>query len=162
MKKVVASIVLALLGAGILANYVVSNNSASNDCITVYVDYSGYGNNKPAECLTIANSEVDAITLLETAGYSLSGTDKYGDQIVCRVNNVPSATQQIQPEGKKAFVEQCLDMPSADAYWSIMIKTHEKDWSWSENGIAETHLHPGDKLALVFTINEQLDIDKLP
>ena len=149
MKKIIAALTLAL--AVSLTGCATTNTAATDGCITVIVDFQSLDNgNKTAQCLE-AEAGANASDLVKQAGFTLEGTDKYGLMIVCRVNGLPSATQIIG--NHKDYRETCADMPAEFAYWSILVRTPEKDWHFAEVGIADLKLNPGEQLALLFSVD---------
>ena len=144
MKKIVLPLAI-LLGIGTVG--VISHNS-NLDCIEVYVDYGPLNNGtKTTECVP-AESTILALDLLKNAGFSIEGTEEYGDATICRVNNFPDATQ-----------DPCFLMPLEGAYWAILVKEHQTipmpvgtagEWGWAQTGANEIYLNPGDSLGLVF------------
>ncbi len=81
-----------------------------------------------------------AVDALEAAGITTEGTVDYGDQVVCRVDDLPA------PD-----VESCATLPS-DAYWALWVKdTADSDWAYAEEGVATLQLTAGQSLGLVYT-----------
>ena len=144
------SVVLATTGCAPQQNVVSPEN-----CVTVIVDFQSLKSEKTQTCIT-AGSEIEAMTAFNLAGYSIAGTDKYGLQIVCRVNGLPSATQVIGAH--KDYRETCAEMPAEFAYWALLIRTPEKDWTYAPVGIADLKVNPGEQVALVFSVDEKLDL----
>lgn len=148
MKKILLPLIVAGL---VFGGFVALQKPA--DCIEVYVDFGPLSETKTVQCIT-TSTEMDAVDVLESAGYTLEGTQEYGDAVVCRVNGLPDATQ-----------ETCVAMPSEKAYWAILIKEHELfpipfntagEWGWAQVGIVDLHLHPGDSIGLVFADNGEV------
>jgi len=99
---------------------------------------------------------------MKSANFKLEGTDKYGDAIVCRLNNLPKADQPIGIKGHEDYIESCKDMPAEFAYWAVLEKRKQPlpnpadlnaKWAWAQVGVAELALNPGDSLAFVFADN---------
>ena len=135
----------------LLASFVGFSVTQSKDCITVYVDYGIF--DKPAfdKCLP-ATSDTNALELLKSNNFSLQGTEKYGEAVVCRLNGLPTEKY-----------ETCKEMPSAKAYWAILEKKDNlvfEDYAWAQVGINELILSPGDSLALVFATNGEVKFPK--
>ena len=160
LKVSIFTIVTLLLG--ITYNNSLNNNSS---CINVYVDFGVLDNNsKIIECVP-ANGEQKALSILSQAGIIVSGTEKYGNQIVCRVNNLPSSSQPIGIKEHESYVEKCKDMPAEFAYWALLVRFKSAvpdklnptgGWGWSQVGAADLKLNPGDSIGLVFSENENV------
>ena len=149
MKKtaLVSSVFLIAGMFGVVAHNV------NADCIEVYVDFGPLGGSKISECVP-ATGELSAFEVLNTAGFSLEGTQEYGDAVICRVNSLPDAK-----------VESCESMPPESAYWAILVKEHEivpmpfgisGKWGWAQTGANEITLNPGDSIGLVFADNGEV------
>jgi hypothetical protein len=148
-KPVIALLITALLGIGVVSLYQPPTN-----CVSIYVDYGSLDSSAPIERCVITSGEDEALALLDIARISIEGTQKYGNAIVCRVNGLPDAT-----------VESCSEMPPAEAYWAVFIKEYEPfpipfntagEWGWAQTGIDEVHLHNGESLGLVFIENGEV------
>jgi hypothetical protein len=138
--RIIVAVILAL------GSIIAISKSSDKDCINVYVDYNNLEMSTFDKCLPVT-SDIKAIDLLKNNNFTLQGTEKYGDAVVCRLNGLPTAKD-----------ESCQDMPSDKAYWAILEKKKqlinipfmENGYSWAQVGISELILSPGDSLALVF------------
>jgi hypothetical protein len=133
------------------------NVVSSDNCVTVVVDFQSLKNEKISQCVKVG-SEIDAMTAFNLAGYAIYGTDKYGLQIICRVNALPNAIDPIVSKDQDSYVEKCTDMPAEFAYWALLVKTAEKDWTYAEVGILDLTVKPGEQLALVFSVDGKLEL----
>jgi hypothetical protein len=104
-KPVIAVLITALLGVGIVSLYQPPTN-----CVSIYVDYGSLDSGSPIEKCVVTSGEANALALLDIARISIEGTQKYGNAVVCRVNGLPDAT-----------VETCEEMPPAEAYWAVFM-----------------------------------------
>jgi uncharacterized lipoprotein NlpE involved in copper resistance len=150
MKK--SAVVALAVSLGLGGLYVVQEQS--KDCVTLYVDYGPLGNGTQSTSCIPVSSKTNALDLLADAGLIIEGTQKYGNAIVCRINNRPDAT-----------TESCQEMPPAEAYWAVLVKEHEilpipfntaGVWGWAQTGINEVYLEPGDAIGLVFADNGEV------
>jgi hypothetical protein len=145
MKKKTAVLAIAALIVGGLAYAAQSQN---NNCVEVYIDYGSLATGtKSLACVTV-DQKTSALDILSQAGFTIEGTQKYGNAVVCRVNNMPDPS-----------MESCKDMPPADAYWAVLVKEREiipipfdlsGEWGWAQTGVNEIYLNPGDSIGLVF------------
>ena len=97
-----------------------------------------------------AISGTDAVA---EAGLTTEGTVTYPDDVICRVNGVPSEETELPGADGAAYHETCADMPAATAYWSLWVKPADGEWAWAETGISGLELNPGDSVELLFTLN---------
>ena len=113
MKSKLLTSILIL--SGILSVFaLIQINNKQSSCISIYVDFQKLDNDrKIIECID-QTEKIDATTFIQKAGIEISGTEKYGSDIICRVNQLPSYK-----------VEPCISMPPEDAYWAIIIKNHK-------------------------------------
>ena len=120
--------------------------SLSNDskCINLYVDY-GTLNQEKKVISCIPSDKAYAIDVLREGGIAVEGTDRYGLDVVCRIEGLPG------PD-----IEQCKNMPPENAYWAIIVKDKFSlinlfpKWGWAQLGVADLELNQGDSLGLVF------------
>jgi hypothetical protein len=77
------------------------------ECVNLYIDF---GDKKVSQCITAGNNTT-AYDILDDAKIKVEGTNKYGLQVICRVNGFPSRE-----------VEPCDTMPSEKAYWAIIVR----------------------------------------
>jgi hypothetical protein len=114
-----------------------SGDGACTDSeITVVVEFGALGADKIDTCAP-AGPVSDA---LDAIGVTTEGTVDYGDQVVCRVDDLPA------PD-----VETCATLPS-DAYWALWVKeSPDAEWGYAEEGVATLELAGGQSLGLVYT-----------
>jgi hypothetical protein len=147
---VTAGLVLAGVGFAVATQ-------PNKECVNVYVDYGVLDSKaKSSKCIPV-NGEANGLKLLTDAGLAIEGTGKYGLQVVCRVNSLPSATRPIGIKDHENYVETCAEMPAAFAYWAVIVKQGVLPWGWASTGIEEVKLKAGDSLGLVFVDNENLE-----
>jgi hypothetical protein len=150
MKKIIS-----LIGIGILVgvSFVVLDSTKST-CVNLVVDYGSLDSGSVVEKCIETSGEISALDLMANAKIEVQGTDKYGNAVVCRLNNLPDAS-----------VESCAEMPPAEAYWAVYVKEYELfpipfntqgEWGWAQTGFNEVHLHNGDSLGLVFIENGEV------
>ena len=127
-----------------------TNLSNSSDCVNIYIDYASLDKDKKViNC--IPSDKAFAIDILRDGGINLEGTDRYGLDVVCRVEGLP---------GPK--IENCKDMPAENAYWAIIVKEKFSlinlfpRWGWAQLGVADLELNAGDSLGLVFVKDGEL------
>ena len=142
-KKLVGVLLALVFASGLYAS-----QGKQPDCINVHVDYGSLNNEAVTQVCLDVNGPMKAIDVVESVGFILEGTQKYGDAVVCRVNGLPDKT-----------AESCREMPPAEAYWAILIKEKQfipipfgfgSNWGWAQTGMNEINLNPGDSIGLVF------------
>jgi hypothetical protein len=163
-KLIALSIAIVVFFGGFFVWQTVANSQSKN-CVTVVVDYGILKNGQvEKQCIAVL-STTSALSVLDKAGYAITGTEKYGDRIACRVNDLPSAISPIKVKSHKGYLETCKDMPAEFAYWAVLVKMGTNvpnpldvsaKWNWAQTGINEVTLKPGDFIALVFADNENV------
>ncbi len=143
-SKIILSLIII---AGVLGFTNISNNL---DCVNIYVDYASLNKDKKViNC--IPTDKAYAIDILRDGGIKLDGTDRYGLDVVCRVEELPG------PE-----IEDCKNMPAENAYWAIIVKEKFSlinlfpRWGWAQLGVSDLELNAGDSLGLVFVKDGEL------
>ncbi len=142
--KAILAIIVIILGS--LVGFSLTQNK---ECINLYVDYGNLERPTFDKCLS-ATSNTKAIALLKGNGFNLQGTEKYGEGVLCRLNGLPKDAE-------------CKVMPSEKAYWAILEKRDNlifESYAWSQVGIDQIILSPGDSLALVFATNGEVRFPK--
>lgn len=134
-----------------------SATDLGDDCagVSVFVNFSGEGQNI-AKCVTFSGETELTKTILEAASVITEGTLTYGDQVVCRVNGVPSVEVPLEVEGNDPHLETCQDMPPAFAYWALWVKkSGSSDWEYATEGVGSLQLSAGDSVGLAFSLAGQ-------
>jgi len=159
-KKFIPAIAVVALVIGGITFY---SAQTTKNCVNVVIDYGVLDpQNEPYEKCLVTDVEITALELMKSENFKLEGTDKYGDAIVCRLNNLPSANEPIGVKGHEDYIESCKDMPAEFAYWAVLEKRKQAlpnpadlnaKWAWAQVGVAELALKPGDSLAFVFADN---------
>jgi hypothetical protein len=118
--------------------------------VSVVVEFDILDAQRIDECVEVS-TETPAADILNQARVTLAGTDDYGDAVVCRVNELPSASDTVTVDGHEPFIESCASMPPEFAYWALWVKQGSTDWGYAMEGVSDLMLKPGDSIGLVFT-----------
>lgn len=155
MKKLVLLATAALLLSGCAPGKPVSAEAEyliRGECngIEVVVNFGILGK-RQSTCVE-ATEPKNAKELLKEAGFLTQGTDAYGDQIVCRVNELPSPTEAFEVPGEEPYIESCKNMPPAFAYWALWVRSDtEAKWEYATEGVGTLELKPGQSIGLAFS-----------
>lgn len=156
---------MKLSGLGVLASVLLISGCATQgsddfkvgdpeDCsgVLVVAHYGILSEEHVSECVEFSEPEVAAREVVSFAGLTLEGTAEYGDQIVCRVNGLPSDSEEIVVPGEDPHLEKCQEMPPAFAYWALWVKnTPEEPWTYASEGIGTLRVKPGMSVGLAFS-----------
>lgn len=92
-----------------------------------------------------------ATDILAASGITTEGTVDYGDQVVCRVNDLPSPDEEVTVDGQEPFIESCETLNSV-AYWALWVKnTPDGEWEYAQEGVNTLELSDGQSIGLVYT-----------
>lgn len=122
------------------------------DGVIVNVNFGILSDDTIAECVEFESETALAKDVLSFAGVETEGTEAYGDMVVCRVNALPSQTEEIVVEGENPYLETCAEMPPAFAYWALWHKAESAaDWDYAMEGVGTLMVAPGESLGLGFS-----------
>ena len=125
--------------------------------VIVEVNYGVLSDESVAECVEFERESALASDVLAFAGVTTEGTDTYGDLVVCRVNDLPSATEELVVEGEEPYLEACADMPPAFAYWALWQKPDQQSsWDYAVEGVGTLMVTPGSSIGLAFSSGEDI------
>ena len=120
--------------------------------VTVVVNFGILSEDSLKQCVVVGGGPAVAHEILSVAGVTTEGTITYGDQVVCRVNGLPSESEAFTVEGEQPHTETCADMAPAFAYWALWVKqSAEADWAYAEEGVGTLELVAGDTIGLAFS-----------
>ena len=132
---------------------IVEGSCDADEGVTLVVDSSALADGEVQEWCRPTDAPLAVATLLDEAGIETEGTEEYGDDVVCRVNGLPSATEPVGSTEDPAYVEECASMPAAFAYWSLWTQAAGGEWGYAEEGLATLEAAPGESIALLFTLD---------
>jgi hypothetical protein len=126
------------------------------DGVRVDVNFGSIAADQISSCIAFEGNEILAKEALAQAGVELEGTATYPDQIVCRVNGLPSATEALEIEGQEPHFESCADMPPEFAYWALWVKSDDSSpWEYATEGAATLKLSRGQAVGLAFASGDE-------
>lgn len=124
----------------------------SCDGVEVVVNYSDLAETTK-QCIGLDGNSELAKNVLASAGIAIEGTKAYGDQVICRVNNIPAADKEILVEGEEPYIETCEEMPAAFAYWGLWVRDSQSaEWEYAMEGISSLQLSRGQSIGLAFSL----------
>lgn len=124
----------------------------SCDGVAVEISFAGEAE-RIESCVEIAGTTEVAKDVLGLAGVSVEGTKAYGDAVVCRVNGIPSATEELLVEGEDPYLETCEEFPPAFAYWALWVKQSDSEpWEYASEGVSSLQLAKGQSIGLAFSL----------
>jgi len=121
--------------------------------VTFTVDSSALAGGSRESWCYAATDEVAVADIVAAAGVTIEGTTQYGDQVVCRVDGLPSASEPVGSTQDPAYVEKCESMPAAFAYWALWTKAAGADWDYAQEGVSTLQAQPGESVELLFTLD---------
>jgi hypothetical protein len=102
---------------------------SGNSGVTVTVDFTAFNSTEQTRCAP--GSQSSGVAALQDAGFIPAGTSRYGLAFICRINNLPSASQQA-----------CVTTPPTTAYWAYYhALSGATTWTFSTQG-ASSYVPP--------------------
>jgi hypothetical protein len=112
--------------------------------VTVVVDMSALGGNVTVRCAPgPAGAGFNGIDALEGAGFTVTGTQRYGLAFVCRIQGRPAAGERLAIPGNPSYREQCVNTPPQTAFWSYWYAPNGGSWTYSSAGAQAHDAIPG-------------------
>jgi hypothetical protein len=112
--------------------------------VTVVVDMSALGGNVTVRCAPgPAGAGFNGIDALQGAGFTVTGTQRYGLSFVCRIQGRPTADERLAIPGNPNYREQCVDTPPQTAFWSYWYAPNGGSWTYSSAGGQSHDAIPG-------------------
>lgn len=103
--------------------------------VTVVVDFTDLGGNIVVRCAPgPVQSGYDGVDALEGAGFSVTGTQRWGLAFVCRIQGRPSSSESLKTDGNPDYHERCVDTPPTSAYWGYWYARNGGSWTYSSSG----------------------------
>ncbi len=127
--------------------------TSSTECAGVWlqVDFDILGATLIETCVDAA-APLEALTVLDAAAVTITGTADYGLDVVCRVNGLPAADQSLKIPGHESYRETCATMTPEFGYWSVWVEDRATgEWDYASVGIDDLTLAPGESLGFTFT-----------
>ncbi|MDG4833970.1 hypothetical protein O7627_32385 [Solwaraspora sp. WMMD1047] len=90
--------------------------------VTVVVDFQELGGPTIVRCAV--GDQATGHAALKNAGISITGTTRWGESFICRIEGRPAAAE-----------EPCIDTPPASAYWSYWHAPNGGPWTYSQRGV---------------------------
>lgn len=89
--------------------------------VTVVVDYQDLGGATEIRCAP--GAQATGLAALQNAGFTVTGTQRWGLAFVCRINGKPTAA-----------TEPCVNTPPTTAYWGYWHAANGGSWTFSTAG----------------------------
>ncbi|MFM6981557.1 MAG: hypothetical protein ACKOWP_02140 [Microbacteriaceae bacterium] len=132
-----------------------TNTATPESCagVNIIIDFDVLGPDRIDECVAIAEGDtMTASAALGELGITTEGTADYGDAVICRIDDQPSAAEEFTVEGEDPYLETCATMPPAFAYWAMWISTTDApEWAYAMEGVTTQLVGPGDALGFMFS-----------
>lgn len=166
MKKL---IVLAAVGAALVASAAgcASTETAEtggtklvDSCagVVAVIDYASLGKPLEQHCVDTERA-MTALDVLAAAEITVTPSTKYGDAIVCRVNGLPAADQELKTELEGPYFETCAELGPAWATWSVWVYV-DGSWQLGQEAINTQKLQPGEQIGLVWQQGDFTDMNE--
>ncbi|MEV0944078.1 hypothetical protein AB0I90_27385 [Micromonospora wenchangensis] len=108
--------------------------------VTVVVDFNELGGGTVVRCAS--GTQATGLAALKNAGFEITGTLRWGEGFICRIDGKPSAAS-----------EKCVDTPPASAYWSYWHAANGGGWAYSDKGVLNRKPPAGSFEGWSFSLN---------
>lgn len=108
--------------------------------VTVIVDFQELGGSTIIRCAV--GDQATGHAALVNAGISITGTTRWGEAFICRIEGKPTAA-----------TEPCIDTPPTTAYWSYWYASNGGTWTYSQLGAMARNPQPGSFEGWSFSLN---------
>ncbi|MEU9891449.1 hypothetical protein [Sphaerisporangium sp. NPDC051011] len=129
--------------------------------VTVVVDFQGLGGTPIVRC-DPRRERGTGLDALKGAGFQIDGVRRWGEAFICRIENRPSAVEQIPVKGNEGYREACIDTPPAAGYWSYWHAGNNCAWKYSQWGVKNRDFIPGGFEGWSFSLNATADTNPKP
>ncbi len=129
--------------------------------VTVVVDFQQLGGTTIVRC-DPQPGRGTGLDALKGAGFQIAGAQRWGEAFVCRVENRPSAAEDIPITGREKYRELCIDTPPAQAYWSYWHASNNCAWDYSQWGVKNRDFIPGGFEGWSFSLNATAESNPVP
>ncbi|MEU8632184.1 ABC transporter substrate-binding protein [Amycolatopsis sp. NPDC048633] len=129
--------------------------------VTVVIDFQRLGGTTIVRCdpQTGRGTGLDA---LKNAGFQIAGVQRWGEAFICRIENRPSAVEEIPVKGNEHYKETCVDTPPAAGYWSYWHAGNNCAWEYSQWGVKNRDFTTGGFEGWSFSLNATADTNPIP
>ncbi|WP_326953602.1 ABC transporter substrate-binding protein [Amycolatopsis sp. NBC_01286] len=169
MRRIFAGAAVAVLTAALapgVAHAVDQGKGHPGFCtdgagVTVVLDFQQLGGTTIVRCdpQTGRGTGLDA---LKNAGFQVAGVQRWGEAFICRIENRPSAVEEIPVKGNEHYKETCVDTPPAAGYWSYWHAGNNCAWEYSQWGVKNRDFTAGGFEGWSFSLNATADSNPVP
>ncbi len=124
--------------------------------VTVVVDFQDLGGQTIVRC-NPQGSTGSGLDALRGAGIQVTGTQRWGEGFVCRLENRPAADESLALDGQSGYREACVNTPPAGAYWSYWHAGNNCAWAYSNWGVKNRDFVQGGFEGWSFSLNGGAD-----
>ncbi|WP_199824095.1 hypothetical protein [Streptomyces sp. NBRC 109706] len=129
--------------------------------VTVVIDFQELGGTTIVRCYP-SGTRGTGLDALKGAGFQIEGAQRWGESFICRIENRPSAVEEIPIEDNEGYREACIDTPPAAAYWSYWHAGNNCGWQYSQWGVKNRDFIPGGFEGWSFSLNATADSNPTP
>lgn len=127
---------------------------ADDDGVTVVVDFQGLGGETIVRCAP-GSQPRSGLDTLKAAGFQIDGVQRWGESFICRIEDRPSAAEELPLAGNEGYREACIDTPPSTGYWGYFHADDGGDWVYSGAGGKNRTVVPGGFEGWSFALNTQ-------
>jgi hypothetical protein len=129
--------------------------------VTVVIDFQQLGGTTIVRC-DPQKGRGTGLDALKNAGFQIAGVQRWGEAFICRVENRPSATEELPIKGNDHYRESCVDTPPASGYWSYWHAGNNCAWQYSQWGVKNRDFTAGGFEGWSYSLNATADSNPVP
>jgi len=103
------------------------------DGVTVVVDFAQLGGESIVRC-AVGSQPRTGLEALKAAGFQIDGVQRWGEAFVCRIEDRPSAAEELPLNGNDGYREACIDTPPSTGHWGYFHAENGGPWVFSGAG----------------------------
>ncbi|GLZ40753.1 ABC transporter substrate-binding protein [Actinokineospora sp. NBRC 105648] len=134
---------------------------ATGTGVTVVVDFQQLGGTTIVRCFP-QGTRGTGLDALKGAGFQVAGVARWGESFICRVENRPSAVEELPIKGREHYRESCVDTPPGAGYWSYWHAGNNCPWTYSQWGVKNRDFTQGGFEGWSFSLNATADSNPVP
>ncbi len=125
---------------------------ADDDAVTVVVDFQRLGGDAIVRCAP-GSQPRSGLEALKAAGFQVDGVQRWGEAFICRIEDRPSAAEELPLASNEGYREACIDTPPSTGYWGYFHAENGGEWVYSGAGGKNRTVVPGGFEGWSFALN---------
>ncbi|MGI8614917.1 MAG: LPXTG cell wall anchor domain-containing protein [Nocardioidaceae bacterium] len=127
------------------------------------VDFTDLGGDVVVRCVVGPLPDgMTGLAALRAAGFTVTGTARWGDAFVCRIQGRPAASESLSFTGNSDYHEVCGNTPPPQAYWGYWHAADGGTWQSSSLGASSRQVVEGGFEGWAFSLDHTTGANPAP